>query len=69
MNNESQIWKDFYETHITRLRKQCEREKKIILWELMENVHEVRKDLEWNDPMNSAFIKVQVMIEKKLKEI
>ena len=69
MNNEAQIWREFYETHITRLTKQFEREKKIMLWELMENIHEVRKDLEWNDPVNSAYTNVQVMIEKKLKEI
>ncbi len=68
MNNEAQIWKDFYESHITRLRKQCEREKKIMLYELMESIHEVRKDLEWNDPMNSAYTNVQVMIEKLKKQ-
>ena len=40
-----------------------------MLYELSENIHKVRKDLEWNDPANSAYTNVQVMIEKKLKEI
>ena len=69
MNNEKQIWQDFYESHINRLLKQFEREKKVLLYEVMEDIHEVRKDLEWNDSKNAAYTNVQVMIEKKLKEI
>ena len=69
MNKELEIWQEFYESHAKRLREQCEREKKILLYEVMESIHEIRKDLEWDNPINSTYTKIQVMIEKKLKEI
>ena len=47
MNKDLQVWQEFYENHIKRLREQCEREKKILLYDIMESIHEVRKDLDW----------------------
>ena len=66
--NELQVWHDFYEDLIKRKERDARTDTRLLLADLRSDVGKLREGLEWNDPFNSAYIRVMSMIEKIQKQ-
>ena len=66
--NELQVWHDFSEDLIKRKEREARLDTVCLLADLFEEIADLKEGLEWNDPFNSAYTRVMVMIKKTQKQ-